>query len=113
MDFVYLAIVSIPHTFVRHAVDIQDLLPCVAIDINNIGVFLMKCLFRFINFILFVSPAPPAPRRPEHSPVFNRGLINQLLQPGRTAHFECQVDGFPPPEILWTRRGHPLVDKTR
>ena len=59
-----------------------------------------------------LSPAL-SPRQPESAPVFEIQLVNQPLYPGQTAHFECQVQGYPPPEILWTRRGHPLVDKTR
>jgi len=59
-------------------------------------------------------PAVPSPRPPpEHRPFFQRQLTNQPLQLGGTAYFECKVDGYPPPEILWTRRGHPLVDKAR
>jgi len=66
---------------------------------------------------LFNSAAPkqaPSPRPPpDHRPQFVKQLTNQRLQHGGTAYFECKVDGYPPPEILWTRRGHPLVDKTR
>ena len=57
------------------------------------------------------SPSPRPP--PDHVPVFSRPLINQCLYYGGTAYFECKVDGYPHPEILWTRRGHPLVDKAR
>ena len=61
------------------------------------------------------APAPPAisPRPQEVKPTFINSLTNQPLQFGATAYFECKVHGYPPPEILWTRRGHPLVDKTR
>ncbi|ELT91002.1 hypothetical protein CAPTEDRAFT_39478, partial [Capitella teleta] len=50
---------------------------------------------------------------PESAPVFDVQLAPQPLHRGQTAYFECQVSGYPPPEILWTRRGHPLVDKAR
>jgi len=58
---------------------------------------------------MVASPRPP----PEHKPLFQKQLTNQCLYLGGTAYFECKVDGYPPPEILWTRRGHPLVDKAR
>jgi len=58
---------------------------------------------------MVVSPRLP----PEHRPLFQKQLTNQCLHLGGTAYFECKVDGYPPPEILWTRRGHPLVDKAR
>ena len=63
-----------------------------------------------------VPPAPvfaPSPRQPESAPLFTIKLSNQPCNSGQTAHFECKVKAFPPPEILWTRRGHPLVDKAR
>jgi len=47
------------------------------------------------------------------APVFETQLMNQCLLPGQTALFECIVSGHPPPEIVWTRRGHPLLDKAR
>ena len=50
---------------------------------------------------------------PQRAPVFETQLTNQCLLPGRTATFECVVSGHPPPEIVWTRRGHPLLDKAR
>lgn len=53
--------------------------------------------------------APP----PESTPLFESTLVNQQIVFGGTAYFECRVTGYPPPEILWTRRGHPLVDKSR
>ena len=60
------------------------------------------------------SPRPvQTPQPDEHRPLFQKQLTNQCLQHGGTAYFECKVDGYPPPEILWTRRGHPLVDKAR
>ena len=58
-------------------------------------------------------PAPSPVRQPESAPQFAIQLTNQPITLGGTAHFECKVAGFPPPEILWTRKGHPLVDKTR
>ena len=64
-----------------------------------------------------VPPAPAfkplAPKQPETSPNFTLKLTNQQCLAGSTAHFECKVKANPPAEILWTRRGHPLVDKTR
>ena len=63
-----------------------------------------------------MPPAPvfaPSPRQPESAPLFTIKLSNQPCNSGQTAHFECKVKAFPPPEILWTRRGHPLVDKAR
>jgi len=47
------------------------------------------------------------------SPVFETQLTNQCLLQGQTALFECVVSGHPAPEIVWTRRGHPLLDKAR
>jgi len=47
------------------------------------------------------------------APVFDSQLANQRLLPGQTATFKCVVSGHPPAEIVWTRRGHPLLDKTR
>jgi len=46
-------------------------------------------------------------------PVFVSELKDHRLVPGETALLECVVAGDPPPEIVWTRRGHPLLDKTR
>ena len=46
-------------------------------------------------------------------PVFVSELKDHRLVPGETALLECVVAGGPPPEIVWTRRGHPLLDKTR
>ena len=61
-----------------------------------------------------VPPHAPAPTRPPDSvPEFVHKMANLPLSYGTNAYFECQVHGHPPPEILWTRRGHPLVDKTR
>jgi len=45
--------------------------------------------------------------------VFERELTDQRLLPGETASFDCEVTGHPPPEIVWSRRGHPLLDKAR
>jgi len=50
---------------------------------------------------------------PQRAPVLLTQLTNQCLLPGQTATFECVVSGHPPPEIVWTRRGHPLLDKAR
>jgi len=47
------------------------------------------------------------------APVFEAPLSNQCLLAGQTALFKCVVSGHPPAEIVWTRRGHPLLDKTR
>jgi len=49
----------------------------------------------------------------QRAPVFDTELTNQCLLPGQTALFKCVVSGYPPAEIVWTRRGHPLLDKTR
>lgn len=71
---------------------------------------------RFVPSPRPVAPSPrpvQTPQPDEHRPLFQKQLTNQCLQHGGTAYFECKVDGYPPPEILWTRRGHPLVDKTR
>ena len=61
----------------------------------------------------FSLAAPQAPATPESAPVFEIQLMNQPLTYGATAYFECKVQGSPAPEILWTRKGHPLVDKDR
>ncbi len=74
-------------------------------------------LWLFSVYLAAPVPAPPppmvSPRPQETKPRFVNALSNQPLQFGATAYFECKVQGYPPPEILWTRRGHPLVDKTR
>ena len=44
-----------------------------------------------------------SPRPQEIKPTFVNSLTNQPLQFGATAYFECKVNGYPPPEILWTR----------
>lgn len=49
----------------------------------------------------------------KYAPIFEKTMTNLLLLPGYDAFFECKVTGNPPPEIIWTRRGHPLWDKNR
>ena len=72
-------------------------------------------VFRFNHCsLVFPLALPPvSPRPAESSPVFDKKMSNQPLSHGQTAYFECKVCAYPPPEILWTRRGHPLVDKAR
>ena len=63
------------------------------------------------------APQPVAPKyeatRPDQAPRFLNDLLPQPLKLGQTAYFECTVDAWPYAEILWTRKGHPLGDKTR
>jgi hypothetical protein len=67
---------------------------------------LLRCIA--VGVLGMTSPEPP-----ESAPLFEKKLTQQMLKPGQTAYFECKVSGYPPPEILWTRKGYPLVDKTR
>jgi len=47
------------------------------------------------------------------APVFDQPMRDLYQQPGSTAHFQCHVTATPPPEIIWSRRGRPMLDKER